>query len=175
MLRCLACVCVCHEMIKWNNSKTVWDIQMISDGFKQTKGGLSDGVTFAPLSAPQTPILGSRPHENREMFTAARRFEIFRWLQGNIANRGRAIRWYHFCPPNCPPKPNFGGKIPTTNTDTQMTAKRLDIEKRTQRDYSKPKAGYLMGLVTSRYPIVSITAQSFLCRFQPLASALQHR
>ena len=54
-------MCVCHEMSQRNNSKTVLDIQMISAGFKQTKGGLSDGITFAPLIAPN-PIFGVDPH-----------------------------------------------------------------------------------------------------------------
>ena len=52
---------------------------MISEGFKQTKGGLSDGST-SPLTAP---------------------------------------------------KPNFGGQIPLFNTNTQMAAKRFEIETRT--------------------------------------------
>ena len=41
-----------------------------------------------------------------------KRFEIVRWSQGVLANQRRAIRWYHFCPPNCPQNPILGGRSP---------------------------------------------------------------
>ena len=164
---------------------------------------------------PKPQFLGAEPHENRETLTAARRFEIFRWFQGKIANRGRAIRWYNFCPPKCPPNSNFGGQTPTKNGETLTAARRfeifrwyqgvlanrgrairwykfcpskypqtpifggkphdnretltaarrrLKIETRTQRCYSKPKAGYPIGLLNSRLvkwnrlsPVIYIT------------------
>ena len=69
-----------------------------------------------------------------------------------MANERRAIRWYHICPPNCP-QAKFRGQIPSTNTNTQMAAKRFEIETRPQSDYSKQKAGYTMAsLSTPNFP-----------------------
>ena len=38
-VRMYVCMYVCHEMMQRNNSKTVWDIQMISGGFSKQKAG----------------------------------------------------------------------------------------------------------------------------------------
>ena len=77
---------------------------MISGGFQQIEGGQSDGITFAPLSAPKLQFLGGRRHENSVLQPKARAlrhrqvcflFTTFRAAMQSYRRRRRLL--HKFC------------------------------------------------------------------------------